>query len=356
MLEKLLEIENKYNEITKKLSEPDIIADQSQYRILARSHSDMQPLADKIKQLKEITHNIEEAQQLKQETTENDLITYFDEEIKKLNTDKSQLEDEIKELIVTRDPDDEKDIIMEIRAGSGGDEAAIFAADLYRMYSRFAENNKFKCDVISSNPIGVGGLKEIIFSIQGKGAYSKFKYESGVHRVQRIPVTESGGRIHTSAATVAVLSEAEDVDVEINHNDIRIDIYRSSGPGGQSVNTTDSAVRITHLPTGLVVSCQDQKSQLQNKEQAMRVLRARLHEKLTLEQQNEISEQRRMQVGTGDRSERIRTYNFPQGRVTDHRIGITLYKLDAIINGEIDELVEQISAYDKSEKLKRASM
>lgn len=356
MLKKLLEIENKYNEITKKLSEPDIIADQSQYRILARSHSDMQPLADKIKQLKEINQNIEEAQQLKQETTENDLITYFDEEIKKLNTEKSQLEDEIKELIVTRDPDDEKDIIMEIRAGSGGDEAAIFAADLYRMYSRFAENNKFKCDVISSNPIGVGGLKEIIFSIQGKGAYSKFKYESGVHRVQRIPVTESGGRIHTSAATVAVLPEAEDVDVEINHNDIRIDIYRSSGPGGQSVNTTDSAVRITHLPTGLVVSCQDQKSQLQNKEQAMRVLRARLHEKLTLEQQNEISEQRRMQVGTGDRSERIRTYNFPQGRVTDHRIGITLYKLDAIINGEIDELIEQISAYDKSEKLKKASM
>ncbi len=258
----------------------------------------------------------------------------------------------MKLLLIPKDPNDEKNVIVEIRAGAGGDEAGIFAGDLLRMYTRYAERQGWKVEIMSSNEQGVGGFKEVIFMIKGKGAYSRLKYESGVHRVQRIPVTESGGRIHTSTATVAVLPEADDIDVQINPNDVRIDVFRSSGHGGQSVNTTDSAVRLTHIPTGIVVSCQDEKSQLKNKEKAFKILKARLYDKLQAEKNAEIAEARRSQVGTGDRSERIRTYNFPQGRVTDHRINMTIYKLDSFLDGDIDEIVDALITNDQAEKLK----
>ncbi len=259
-------------------------------------------------------------------------------------------------MLLPRDPLDDKNVIMEIRAGTGGEEAGLFAGELYRMYTRYAESRRWKVESLSSNPSDLGGFKEIIFEVKGKGAYSRLKYESGVHRVQRIPVTESGGRIHTSAATVAVLPEAEDVEVEIGPNDLKVDVYRSTGPGGQSVNTTDSAVRVTHVPTGLVVSCQDEKSQLQNKEKALRILRARLLKNEQDRQQREQAETRRSQVGSGDRSERIRTYNYPQGRMTDHRIGLTLYRLDTILEGDIDEIIESLAAYDRAERLRQMAV
>lgn len=354
MKDKLLEIEEKYNELNKMMSDPEAFADSKKYGSLARAHAQLQPLAQKIDELRDVEASAKDAETMKNEAGDNaELRDYFDKEIRELTARQESLLEELKGLIITGDPADEKDVIMEIRAGAGGNEAALFTADLYRMYSRFAEDQGWKAETINSSPSDLGGFKEVVFSIQGRGAYSRLKYESGVHRVQRIPVTESGGRIHTSTSTVAVLPDVEDVEVEINSNDLRIDIFRSSGPGGQSVNTTDSAVRITHMPTGLVVQCQDQKSQLQNKEQAMRILRARLYEKLVTEQQAEVAEARRLQIGTGDRSERIRTYNYPQGRVTDHRIGFTLYKLDMVMEGQINEVIDALMAADKAEKLKK---
>ncbi len=353
MFEKLKEYIDKYNEITKKLSDPAVIADQNKYREYAKAHAGMTPLVNQIKRLEELEASIADASDMLKEERDSEMQDFLRSELHSLREEKEKVEEEIKFLLVAKDPNDEKDIIVEIRAGAGGDEASLFAADLYRMYTRYAEHQGWKTQLLSSSPSDMGGFKEVIFEVKGQGAYSRLKFESGVHRVQRIPVTESGGRIHTSTVTVAVLPEAEDVEVEINPNDIKVDVFRSGGPGGQSVNTTDSAVRVTHLPTGLVVSCQDEKSQLQNRERAMTILRARLYEKLMDEQKAELDATRRSQVGTGDRSERIRTYNFPQGRVTDHRINFTIHNLPAVLEGEIGEIIDVLAAADRAEKLKQ---
>lgn len=352
MKAKLDEIWQHYQELNEKLSDPEVIKDQDKYRDYSRAQSDLAPLAAKVEELRRAEEGIADAKELLHGESDSEMERFLHDEINRLQHEKESVEEEIRFLMVPKDPNDDKDIIMEIRAGAGGREAGIFAGDLYRLYSKYAEGRKWKTELMSSSPSEVGGFKEIIFEIKGRGAYSKLKFESGVHRVQRIPVTESGGRIHTSTATVAVMPEAEDIEVEINQSDLRFDIFRSSGPGGQSVNTTDSAVRVTHMPTGLVVSCQDEKSQLQNKEKALRILRARLYDKLLSEQQSELASSRRLQIGTGDRSERIRTYNFPQGRVTDHRIGLTLYNLDAALAGEIDEIIDSLATAEKAEKLR----
>ncbi|MDI6716109.1 MAG: peptide chain release factor 1 [Actinomycetota bacterium] len=353
MLDRLRDYLNRYNEIMERLSDPAVMSDQNKYRELAKAHAEMTPLVVQIRRLEELEEGIADANELLKTEKDHEMLEFIRSELRAMNDEKSKVEEEIKFLLVAKDPNDDKDIIVEIRAGAGGEEASLFAADLYRMYTRYAESHGWKTQLLSSSPSDMGGFKEVIFEVKGKGVYSRLKYESGVHRVQRIPVTESGGRIHTSTVTVAVLPEAEEVEVEIRPNDIKVDVFRSSGPGGQSVNTTDSAVRITHLPTGLVVSCQDEKSQLQNRERAMTILRARLYEKLLQEQQEELAATRKMQVGTGDRSERIRTYNFPQGRVTDHRINFTLYNLPAILEGEIDEIIDALAAADRAEKLKQ---
>ncbi len=355
MLEKLQALEEKYEELTRQMSDLQVLGDPVRYRKLAKAHSDLEEIVAKFREYRQVLSALEEAYLLQEEPQEEEFAELLREEIDGLKEAKENLENELQILLLPKDPNDEKNVIMEIRSGTGGEEAALFAADLFRMYSRYAEEKRWKVEVLSSSPTELGGFKEVIFMIEGQGAYSRLKFESGVHRVQRIPVTEAGGRIHTSTATVAVLPEAEEVEVHIDPADLKIDVYRSSGPGGQSVNTTDSAVRITHLPTGMVVSCQDEKSQHKNKEKALRILRARLLEKMQEEALAEQAAVRRSQVGTGERSERIRTYNFPQGRVTDHRIGLTLYKLDLVVDGDLDEIIEALITADQVERLKETA-
>lgn len=352
LLEKLKDYEEKYRELTEMLADPNISNDVEKIREYSKRISDLEGLIAAIRQYKEVLKEIEGAKEMLQSETDEDLVELVKSELAELKEKEQKIESRIKLLLIPQDPNDMKDIIIEIRAGTGGEEASLFAGDLFRMYTRYAENRGWKTNVLSSSPSEKGGFKEVIIEAKGKGAYSRFKYESGVHRVQRVPVTEAQGRIHTSAATVAVLPVAEEVEVKINPEDIRIDIYRSTGPGGQSVNTTDSAVRITHLPTGIVVSCQDEKSQLQNKERAMRILRSRLFDMYNKQQQKEIAENRKSQIGSGDRSERIRTYNFPQGRVTDHRIGLTVYQLYDVLNGNIDEFTDALLTAEQADKIK----
>lgn len=351
-LKKLNEIEERFEDLVRKLSDPSVIADQEQYRKYAKAHSELAELVGVIRDYKKTLTELDEAQDMVHQEKEAEMEQFLHDEINTLKEKREKLEEELKLMLIAKDPNDEKDIIMEIRAGTGGEEAALFAGELYRMYNRYAENQSWKTEVLSASPSDIGGFKEVIFEVKGKGAYSKLKFESGVHRVQRVPVTESGGRIHTSAATVAVLPEAEEVEVDLNPNDLRIDIFRSSGPGGQSVNTTDSAVRITHLPTGIVVSCQEERSQLQNRERALKIVRARLYEKKLEEQQAQLAQNRKLQVGTGDRSEKIRTYNYPQNRVTDHRINFSSHNLPVFLEGELGGLIEALIAADRAEKLK----
>lgn len=352
MLDKLEAIEGNYIDLEKKVSDPDIINDQNQWRKLVKEHAKLEPIITKFREYKKIAQGVKEAQEMLNEKIDKEFKEMVELELEELEEKRLKAEEELKVLLLPQDPNDDKSVIVEIRAGAGGNEAALFAGELFRMYTRFAERRGWKYEVMSSNIPELGGVKEMIFSINADGAYSKLKYESGVHRVQRIPTTESGGRIHTSTVTVAVLPEAEDVEVDISANDLRVDVYRSSGNGGQSVNTTDSAVRITHVPTGLVVTCQDEKSQLKNKEKAMKILKAKLYEIEQSKLDAEIAENRKSQVGTGDRSERIRTYNFPQGRITDHRIGLTVYKLDQFLDGELDQMIEALTTTDQAEKLK----
>ncbi len=353
MLQKLDSIEDKYDELTELMSKPEVIAEQSQFQKYARAHSELSEIVQKYRDYKSVVKQIADTGEMMAEEQEEEFAHLLEEEMNSLRGNKEQLEEELRILLLPKDPDDDKSVIMEIRAGTGGDEAALFASDLFRMYSRYAESQGWKIDIMDSHFTDIGGIKELIIVVDGSGVYSKLKYESGVHRVQRVPTTESGGRIHTSAATVAVLPEAEEVEVDIDPNELRVDVYCSSGPGGQSVNTTQSAVRITHLPTGLVVTCQDEKSQHKNKAKALRVLRARLKEVMEEEKNAEMAGARRSQVGTGDRSERIRTYNFPQGRVSDHRINLTLHKLDAVLEGDLQEIIGALIAHDQAERLKR---
>ncbi|WP_437130918.1 peptide chain release factor 1 [Peptostreptococcus russellii] len=351
MLNKLKILEDKYLELSEKVADPEIISDQPTWQKLMKETSELEPIVMKYKEYRAASDLITESKEILEEESDEDLRELAKLELSEAEASLKEVEKELKVLLVPKDPNDEKNVIVEVRGGAGGDEAALFAADLLRMYSRYAERRGWKTTLMSSNETGVGGFKEVSFMIKGKGAYSRLKYESGVHRVQRIPSTESGGRIHTSTATVAVLPEVEDVEIQLNPEDVRVDVFRASGNGGQCVNTTDSAVRLTHVPTGEVVSCQDEKSQLKNKEKAMKVLKARLYDKALSEQQKGIAEERKSQVGTGDRSERIRTYNFPQGRVSDHRINLTLYKLDSFLDGDLDEMIDALITVDQTEKM-----
>lgn len=356
MLEKLDFLESKYRELNKKAMDPNLInEDREEWQRVMKEQADLEPVVNKYEEYRKTKEDLETAKEMLYEKIDEETRDFLKEEIKELESKVESLEEELKILLLPKDPNDHKNVIVEIRAGAGGDEAALFAGDLFRMYVRYAERNNWKVELMSSNEIGIGGFKEVIFMISGKGAYSRLKYESGVHRVQRVPETESSGRIHTSTATVAVLPEAEDIDIEINPSDLRIDVFRSSGNGGQSVNTTDSAVRVTHIPTGIVISCQDEKSQLKNKEKALKILKSRLYEMKLREQNEELAQMKRGQVGTGDRSERIRTYNFPQGRVTDHRINLTLYKLNNFIDGDLDEMIDALITTDQAERLKNIS-
>ena len=351
MLDKLQVLEDKYMDLTEKISDMEVINDQKVWQKYMKEHADLEPIVNKYREYRNVLNDLRESKSILEEESDEELRELAKMEISELEGQVEPLEAELKILLLPNDPTDEKNVIVEIRGGAGGDEAALFAGNLFRMYSRYAERRRWKIELLSASDTGVGGYKEVSFLIKGKGAYSRLKYESGVHRVQRIPATESGGRIHTSTATVAVLPEVEDVEVEINPNDLRIDVFRASGNGGQCVNTTDSAVRITHIPTGEVVSCQDEKSQLKNKEKALKVLKARLYDKALADQHDEVAAERRSQVGTGDRSERIRTYNYPQGRVSDHRINLTLYKLDQFLDGDLDEMIDALITEDQTKKM-----
>ncbi|SHH43611.1 peptide chain release factor 1 [Sporanaerobacter acetigenes] len=353
MIEKLSFIENKYKELSQRIIDPKEMEDRAEWQKLVKEHGEIEPIVMKYKEYNENVTRLEEDKEMLKEKLDDEMKELVKEEISELENKIEKLEEELKVLLIPKDPNDHKNVIVEIRAGAGGDEAGLFAGNLFRMYSRYAERKGWKIEIMSSNDQGIGGFKEVIFMIKGKGAYSRLKYESGVHRVQRVPETEASGRIHTSTATVAVLPEAEDIDLDINPSDIRVDVFRSSGNGGQSVNTTDSAVRITHIPTGMVVSCQDEKSQLKNRDKAMKILKTRLYDQMLTEQNAEIAQERKSQVGSGDRSERIRTYNYPQGRVTDHRINMTLYKLEAFLDGDIDEMLAALITTDQAEKLKQ---
>ncbi|AOR22592.1 peptide chain release factor 1 [Clostridium taeniosporum] len=351
LLDKLAFIENKYDELSIKISDPSIMQNQKEWRKLCKEQADLEVIVNAYKEYKQVIEDLEVNKEMLSEESDKEMREMLNEEIASLSQRQVELENEIQILLLPKDPNDDKNVFVEIRGGAGGEEAALFAYNLFRMYTRYAERQRWSIEIMSLNETDIGGFKEVVFMIKGNGAYSKLKYESGVHRVQRVPDTESSGRIHTSTVTVAVLPEVDDVEIEIADKDIRIDVFRASGHGGQCVNTTDSAVRITHLPSGLVVSCQDEKSQLKNKEKAMKVLRSRLFEKAEQERAEGIAADRKSQVGTGDRSERIRTYNYPQGRITDHRIGLTLYKLDSFLDGDIEEMINSLITADQAEKM-----
>ncbi len=352
MFERLAEFVNRHEELSLLINDPDIISNQEKWRGLMKEYSAVTPIAEKYTEYKETQKAIDEALEMLGDNPEDDFKELLKEELAENKEKLEKIEEELKILLIPKDSNDDKNVIMEIRGGAGGDEAALFAGDLFRMYTKYAEKKGWKTELMSANESDLGGFKEVCFMISGQGAYSRLKYESGVHRVQRVPETESGGRIHTSTVTVAVLPEADEVDVNLDLNDVRIDVFRASGNGGQCVNTTDSAVRVTHIPTGIVVSYQDEKSQLKNKNKALKVLYARLYDMELKKHNEEIAGERKAQVGTGNRNERIRTYNFPQGRVTDHRVNLTLYKIDSIIEGELDEIIDTLSAAERAEKLK----
>ncbi len=351
MLERLAELERKFIDLSDKINDPDIISNNEEWRRLMKEHSELAPIVEKYRAYKEAEKSIEEAKEMLEDSDEEMKLLAKDELVKSTE-DLERIKEELKVLMLPKDPNDDKNVIVEIRGGAGGDEANIFAGDLYRMYTRYAERRHWKTEIMNANECEAGGFREISFMINGQGAYSRLKYESGVHRVQRIPTTESGGRIHTSTASVAVLPEVEAVDVKLDMNDCRFDVFRASGNGGQCVNTTDSAVRLTHIPTGIVISCQDEKSQLKNKDKALKVLMSKLYDLEQEKQHAEVAAERKSQIGRGNRNERIRTYNYPQGRVTDHRIGLTLHRLDSIIDGDLDEVMDALITTEQAEKLK----
>lgn len=353
VLDRLQALEDRYNKLNEMLSDPEIISDTKKLREYSKEQAGLEDVVQAYRAYKEVTSQLSDAKEMMEDDLDDEMLEMAKMEVSELSSRKEELEDEMKILLLPKDPNDDKNVIMEIRGAAGGDEAALFAGDLYRMYSRYAESQGWKIDVMEASSTGVGGYKEIIFMINGSDVYSKLKYENGAHRVQRVPETESGGRIHTSTATVAVLPEAEEVEIDVHEKDIRVDTFASSGPGGQSVNTTMSAVRLTHEPTGIVVSIQDEKSQIKNKEKAMKVLRARIYDKFQQEAQAEYDENRKSAVGTGDRSERIRTYNYPQNRVTDHRIGLTIQKLDQIMQGKLDEFIDALVMEEQAKKLEQ---
>jgi len=353
MFDKLKGVEDRFQELERLLSDPAVVRDRDAYQTYIREHAEIAPIIGAFREYKRVDRELDDSLELLHDD-DPDIKQMADEEVHRLEAEKERLTEELKILLVPKDPLDDKNVILEVRAGTGGDEAGLFAADLFKMYQRYADGRGWKVEIMDHHTTGVGGLKEIVANIAGRGAYSRLKFESGTHRVQRVPTTETQGRIHTSAVTVAVLPEAEEIEVKIDSNDLKVDVYRSSGPGGQSVNTTDSAVRLTHLPSGLVVTCQDEKSQHKNKAKAMKVLRSRLLDQMVREQNEQRSQDRRSQVGSGDRSERIRTYNFPQGRVTDHRIGLTLYRLEAILQGDVDEVIDALITYYQSQSLQHA--
>ena len=353
MFDRLDDLLIRYEELMEELGSPEVASDTNRFRKLMKEQSDLAPIVEAYKEYKKAKQDVEDSLALLDEESDEEMREMAKEELNAAKKRIEELEQELKILLLPKDPNDEKNVIVEIRAGAGGDEAALFASELYRMYVRFAERNRWKTELVSVSENGIGGFKEVVFMITGQGAYSKMKYESGVHRVQRVPETESGGRIHTSTITVAIMPEAEEVDVQLDMNDCRFDVFRASGNGGQCVNTTDSAVRLTHIPTGIVISCQDEKSQLKNKDKAIKVLRARLYDLEQSKAHDAEAELRKSQIGTGDRAEKIRTYNFPQGRVTDHRIKLTLHRLDDILNGDLDEIIDSLTAADQAAKLSK---